>query len=132
MANRSYQQPLGSIEVNMVELYGSILVGASGAVTSFTGAATVVKNATAGNYTITLDDRFYKLFSVRALATGPAATGVVPSAELVVTPATKQASFQTSGAVTIQFYDYAGVAANLTSGSEVTFSITVRNSSVGA
>lgn len=132
MANRSYQQPLGALECNVVELFGSILVGASGAVTSSQGAASVVKNVAAGSYTITLDDRFDRLLAVHTQVESASASGVVPAAEVTGTPATAQATFQSTGQVTIQFYDYAGAAANPASGTQVGFRITVRNSTVGS
>lgn len=132
MANRSYQQPLGSLEVNVVQLFGSITVGASGAVSAFQGAASVTKNATAGNYTIVLDDRFDRLLAVHTGVLSASAPGVVVAAEVVATPATNQATFQASGAITVQFRDYAGAAANPASGAQVTFQVMVRNSQVGS
>ncbi len=131
MANRSYQQPMGSLECNVVQLFGSITIGASGAVSASQGATSVVKNGAAGNYTITLADRFNCLLAVQTGVLSATASGVVPSAEVVATPATNQATFQSAGTVILQFYDYAGVAANPASGAQVTFQITVRNSTVG-
>ncbi len=131
MANRSYQQPMGSLECSVVELFGSFTVGAAGAVSASQGATSVVKNVAAGSYTITLDDRFNCLLAVHTGVLSASASGVVPAAEVTATPATNQATFQASGAVTVQFYDYAGVAANPASGAQVTFQILVRNSTVG-
>lgn len=64
MANRSFHQPMGNLEVGVCKLWAKVTVGATGAPTlvaaASKGIASIVRNS-AGNYTITLSDR-YKAF----------------------------------------------------------------------
>lgn len=133
MADAIFRSPEGNYEEQVVEIYASWLVGASGAVTSKLGGgvASVTKNVTAGNYTVVLSDRFNRLLSVKASAMGPAMLAVLPEAQLIATSATYQASFASTGALTVQFISAAGVAANPDSGATVILRVTVRNSTVG-
>lgn len=65
MADRSFYLPEGSLEARVCEVYVNLVVGASGAVTSGTGkgVVSVVKESAAGQYTITLQDRYTSLLS---------------------------------------------------------------------
>lgn len=60
MADRTFLNDAGSLEAGMVELYAKLTVGASGAVTAGTGngITSITKEATAGQYTILLADRY--------------------------------------------------------------------------
>lgn len=62
MANRRFLPPLGSLEVDVVELFGQAVIGAAGAVTSFSGKgiANVARTAT-GRYVVTFSDRYNAL-----------------------------------------------------------------------
>jgi hypothetical protein len=133
MANSTFYPAAGNYEAMLVEVYGSAVIGASGAVGTVKGGgiASVVKESTAGQYTITLTERFERLISSNVGCFAATATGVVPIAQVLMSPATLQASFKANGALTVQFYDYAGAAANPASGSVVSFRVVVRNTQVG-
>jgi hypothetical protein len=64
MADRMFLPSGGTLDVDVKTLYCQITVGATGAVTSFTGKGrgikTVVRNS-AGNYTLTLEDQYQNL-----------------------------------------------------------------------
>lgn len=133
MANRYWYKNAYSFEVDSVTLWGQFDVGASGAVTSGTvkggGILSVVKEATAGQYTITLVDRYSRLLSVGAEVVNATLTSTA-SVSLLATPATYQASFKSAGAIVIQLADYAGSAVDAPSGARVIVKIVCRNSSV--
>lgn len=133
MANRSFLPPLGNYEENVVFIWGSFVVGASGAVGTVKGGGitSVVKESTAGQYTVTLTDRFPRLLSARAGAFGSAILSVLPNAQVLADPATLQANFKANGTLVFQFTDETLTAANPDEGSVVTMLIAVRNSSVG-
>lgn len=132
MANVQLNPAYGNYELAVAEVFGQAIIGASGAVSSFSGKGvlSIVKETAAGQYTLTLTAAFPKLIAAAARAYGPSATGVVSEAQLFETPATIQADFLSGKNVTVQFYDYAGVATNPASGSAVVFRVTVSNSSV--
>lgn len=134
MANVQLNPAYGNYELAVAEVFGQALIGASGAVSSISGLgiASVVKETAAGQYTVTLSARFPVLIAAAARAYGPSATGVVSEAQLFETPATIQADFVAGKNFTVQFYDYAGAAANPASGSAVVFRVTVSNSTANA
>lgn len=135
MANRSFLPSLGGYEQDLVAIYGQFSVGALGAVTANSvkggGIASVVKESTDGQYTITLTDRFNRLMDVRVHAVLGTIAAVLPEAQLLMTPATLQADVTADGALTVQFTDETLTAANPDSGALILISLTVRNSSVG-
>ena len=67
MANRSFTDYALTLEKSPVTLYGDVQVGAVGAPTVVTknskGIKSVVRNS-AGRYTITLSDTYFKFFGV--------------------------------------------------------------------
>lgn len=114
MANRYFNsQFIYSFEQQPVKLWLKATIGASGAVTldaaNSKGIATIVKEATAGQYTITLQDKYKKLMHVdqsQLLAGGPSAA---PDMNLL------SESVASAKTLVIQF-SAASVAANMDSG----------------
>lgn len=67
MANRLFKQFQHTLEQGVVKLFGTVVLGSSGAVSSVTGCKgfTVAKTATeTGRYTVTLQDSFNQLLNV--------------------------------------------------------------------
>lgn len=59
MADRKFLPPLGALEVDVVDLFCTIPIGASGAVGTVVGkGVTSVTRNSAGKYTILLSDRY--------------------------------------------------------------------------
>lgn len=93
--NRLYNQFYNSLEKKKIVLYGSVAVGATGAptinATTSKGITSIVRNS-AGNYTLTLADKYVALFNVKCtlkLASGsPAVIGCVLRSETVVSTKT--------------------------------------------
>ena len=131
MANRNLHKFRGSLERDLVDLYGSAVIGSSGAVGTVKGLgiASVKKETADGQYTITLDDHWYRYMFGSANFVSAAGSGIA-KVEVLANPATFQSGFQTSKAITIQCFDYAGAAANPAAGSVLSFVATVRNTSV--
>jgi hypothetical protein len=102
-------------------LFGSFLVGASG----------VVKEATAGQYTVTLSDRWNRLLKANAEVVLATIAASLPKAQILMAPSTLQSGFKADGEIVIQFVDAAGAAVNPDSGAMVMMDVIVRNSSVG-
>lgn len=134
IANRRFNQFRYSYEQDLVDIYGSCSIGASGAVTSGTvagkGVSGVVKESTAGQYSITFTDTFPKWLSLEASVLFTTATGVA-NIDILMDPTTIQADILGDKTIVIQLYDYAGAAVNAASGSLLSFKATFRNSSVG-
>lgn len=131
--NRSFHKPLGSLEIDVVTIYGSYAVGATGACTLDTqnskGVASVVRNS-AGKYTITLSEPVQKFLWGDAQLlddtnSDPTTVGVLPRLfSAGVTAATPT--------FVIQFFNYTdGSAADPADGATVYFKLELRNSSVG-
>jgi hypothetical protein len=135
MANRDLKPAPGNLEQGVVQLFGSFLVGASGAVTSGSvkggGISTVVKEATAGQYTVTLSDRWNRLLKADAKVVLATIAAALPQAQILMAPSTLQSGFKADGKIVIQFVDAAGAAVNPDSGAMVMMDMIVRNSSVG-
>jgi hypothetical protein len=130
MADRAWLPSSGSLEVNVCELFGSITVGAAGAVTTSSGKgiASVVKEASAGQYTITLSDQYNSL-----LWAGFTLVSSTDGAQTVGTAFRINSSAVGAAApvVVLQCSDTAtGADANLTSGDVVLFTFKLKNSSV--
>lgn len=135
MASRDLKPSQGNLEMNVVELNAVFNVGASGAVVANSlkggGFSSVVKEATAGQYTITLSDRWNRLLSADAQVVLATIAACLPKAQILMAPSTYQTTFKNNGTIVIQFVDAAGVAANPDSGAQVMIDLRVRNSSVG-
>jgi hypothetical protein len=109
MANRQFQQFQFTLEKFVVTLFGKATIGAAGAPTlsqvNSKGIKGIVRNS-AGDYTITLQDSYYKLLDVKAVvqnASGIPASGVVGIKANAVTTApngTLEVVFSNGGAAT--------------------------------
>ncbi len=81
MASRLFKQPLGSLEVDTVELFATWTVGAAGAVDTSSAKGLTVTNTGTGEYTLTLQDAYNRLLDcsatlLDATASNPATVGV--------------------------------------------------------
>lgn len=132
MANRYFKQFQYTLEQDSVSLFGSLLIGAAGAVTTTKGGgiASIAKQATAGQYLITLTDNFARFFNLTGVFVGTSASGVA-SVQILQAASTFQADFVANKTLLVQFYDFAGAAVNAASGSLFEFELKVRNSTVG-
>lgn len=121
-----------SYEADTVKIYGSIVVGASGAVASFAGGGIsgVVKETAAGQYSITLADRLNRLLFVSGMVVQDAIS-TVASLQVLEDPADLQTDVKADGTFAIQLVDETLTAVNLASGAELKLEITVRRTSVG-
>jgi len=132
MANRNFYPNALSLEIDHVHLYASIVVGASGAVTSFTGKgiASVTKAAEAGRYTIALEDSYNKILDctiqlVSTAASDPATVAVTSRVR------SEQVVHATAPSLVTQGYALDdGADADFASGATLLVHITLRNSSV--
>jgi len=137
MANRYLQQFQYTYEKDTVSIYGSVLIGNSGAVTSFQGAgvASVVKESADGQYTITLTDKFNRFLRMD-MGIIDDAISQVSGIQILMDPASMQADIKSTKEIVIQCVgptataDTALVAANPASGALIQFRIVMRNSSV--
>ena len=121
MANRWFQQFILCLDKKPVKVFGKLVVGGTGAVTSGTGngIASIVRSAQ-GDYLVTLTDAFSAFLSfsaVHLVATGEDLVCQVKA----VDPAAKTLSFFTNTHAT---------PTDPASGTVIYFEITYRNSSV--
>lgn len=132
MANRFLQQFSYFFERNVVTIFAKALIGASGAVTSFKGGglASVVKESTAGQYLITLSDKYNQLLKVEGAVVHATISGVA-AVQVLENPASIQADFLADKTFKIQCVDYTGAAVNPPSGAQIELEIKVRNSTSG-
>lgn len=131
MANRLWLPPSGSLEVSVCELFGSITIGASGAVTTSSGKgiASVTKETDAGQYTIALSDSYNSLlwagFTLVSSTDGAQTIGTAFRVD------SEDVADGSAPVVVLQCSDTAtGADANLTSGDIVLFTFKLKNSSV--
>lgn len=76
MANRRFLPPLGALEVDVVELFCKVSIGAAGAVSSFSGKGiSSVTRLSTGRYQVTLSDRYNSLLFASAIAHDPDISG---------------------------------------------------------
>ena len=130
MANRTFRQPLGCLEVDVVSLYGSITFGSSGAVDSSTGKGiTSVTRNSAGKYTILLDGSYPSFLWAEAKILNSALSD--PTTVGIFANLFSQAVSSTTPTVVMQFVAMDdGAAADPASGAVCYFKIDLRNSSV--
>ena len=131
-SEHSYSRDTMVLERDSVALYADITIGASGAVTTAKGGgiASVVKQATAGQYNVVLDSQFNKLLYADATTLGSVTSGV-SSVQLLQAPDTISTSIKTTGPLVIQCYDAAGAAVNPASGTVIKLKLDLRRTSVG-
>ena len=112
MSNRIFNQEL-ALEKQVCHLYGNFDVGASGAVSNTVGLgiSSVVKESTAGQYTITLQDAYDKLLKTHFEFVLDSDSGV-HKAQILEVGSTIQTTFKTKS-FKVQFYS--GVAATYAS-----------------
>ncbi len=129
MANRSFHKPLGSLEIDVVSLFGTITIGSSGAVSSSTGKgiASVALSGT-GGYIVTLQDAYNALLfaDLNTLHSTDSAASTVGIGSRIN-------AADVSSAKTVTFQMYAlddGADANPASGAVLYVMIVLRNSSV--
>lgn len=127
MANLNFSR-VQAYEKEIKIMYATIDIGSSGAVSDNKGL-TAVKESTAGQYTLTLPQKWNKLCSNVANAMHPTAS-LVAAIDILGTPATFQASFRSSSTIVIQCRDYAGAAVNPASGTQLRLQFHFRNSTV--
>lgn len=130
--NRYLHQFQYTMEKDTVTLFGTVDIGASGAVSLAKGGGieSVTKEATAGQYTIQLAERYSRFLNIQAQVVR-ATPSAVATVQLLMAPATLQADVKADGQLVIQCLDFAGVAANPESGAQLQLRIVMRNSSVG-
>lgn len=127
MANRWFTQFRYSLVKAVVDLYGQVAIGASGAptisVANSKGISSIVRNS-AGRYTITLQDSYYGLLDVQHKflnATAPAAPLMFIVSQAVTN--------NSAPVVVIQFTNAAGTATDPGSGELMYLQIALKNSS---
>lgn len=127
--NRYMSQFQYTIEKDTVTLFGSMVVGATGAVGTVTGAGiSSIARTGAGAYTITLAQPFNKLLGFRWIFGGGTASAI-GSVELADTLADQTANIRLSQ-VKIACYSSAATAADPAENSILQFEVVGRNSSV--
>lgn len=130
MADRSFHPWKGGLEIDPVVLWGTITIGATGAVSSSSGKgiASVVRDS-AGKYTITLSDRYNAFLwgsanVLNSTLSDPTTVGIY--ANLF-----SEAVNNATPTVVIQFVALDdGAAADPANGAVVYFKLEMRNSSV--
>ena len=131
MANRSFHKPLGSLEIDTVALYATATIGASGAVSSYSGkGVTSVTRDSTGQYKVNLSDSYNAILwadvqTKHTTGSDPATVGVHGRWE--------DEDVDHSTAPYVQFQMFAGddgAAADPASGAVLYFKIELRNSSV--
>lgn len=124
MSSHFFNQFQGTLEKGVVTLYGKLVVGSTGAVTSGTGKGitNITKESGNGTYTILLDD-VYHAFLDMGLSFVHATTGEDLTWQIL--------SVDVASAKTIVIgFTTAGTLANAADGDIVYFRIDLRNSSV--
>jgi hypothetical protein len=134
MANRSFRPPLGALEVDVVELFAKLTIGATGGVTAVSttskGFASFTKESSAGQYTLALSDSYNSLLFagitlLDATDSDPAAVGC--SFRVL----SEDVDHTSTPNVVIQAYTTDdGAAANPRDGAVVQVMLKLKNSSV--
>ena len=133
MANRYYNQAQYTAERAPVTLFGTLTVGASGAVSAVKGYGikSITKVATAGQYEIVLSDKFFRCLEV-SMQVVHSSISAVAALQVLNTPAQLQTAITDGTKFVIQLVDKAGAAVNAESGAQVMFQVVCVNSSVDA
>lgn len=121
-----------ALEQEVVDLYLTLDVGASGAVSSAKGIGLsgIVKETADGQYSITLKEAWIKLLHASVLVIDDA-TSAVAMVQILENPANLQADMKADKTFKIQCLDFTGAAVNPTSGCQLKIKVTLRNSSYG-
>lgn len=133
MAQKTYQQFQYTAERATVQLFGTVAIGAAGAVSAVKGygIASVVKEATAGQYSIVLSDKFARCLCVTAQVVHDSISGVAVVQVLEI-PANLQGAVAAATGFKIQCIDAAGAAVNPEEDAQIFVQVHVVNSSVDA
>lgn len=125
MANRFFNQFRLSLEKQVVDLFGRVTFGSTGAPTldavNSKGIKSIVRNS-AGNYTVTLSDSYVRLLLAKHIfisASAPASPSLYIASETVKTP---------SGPAIVLQFNAAGTATDPASGEEVRLQFVLKNS----
>ena len=130
MANRNFSQRQFSLERDVVNLFGDVTFGATGAVSAFKGLGlTSLTRTGVGAYTLTLNDAYVRLLGARVMFAKATSSGVA-AVELVDSHASVQTDIKAK-TVKFQCYDYAGAAVDPASGADAFIKLELRNTSVG-
>ena len=129
--NSQLEQFRFSKEKQLVDLYGSAVIGATGAVGTVKGGGikSVTRTAT-GEYDIELSEPLYRLIAVAVGFVASAGSGIAV-VEVKHDPATLQSDFKSTNKVHVVCLDFDGSAADPASGSVMSFHICGRNTVVG-
>lgn len=131
MADRMFREGAKTLDIDLVTLYASATIGASGAVASSsagTNGVTTVARTSAGKYTITLDDKYtgFRWADVKVLA---GTLGDPNTAGILATLFSQDVA--SAKTVVFQFQNVTdGAAADPADGAVLYFKIDLKNSSV--
>lgn len=133
MANRTYNQAQYTAERAPVTLFATVTIGAAGAVSAKKGYGikSVTKEATAGQYTIVLEDKFSRALAVSAQVVHSAISAAA-SIQVLNTPAQLQSAVAGGTGFVLQLIDVSGAAVNAESGAQIMLQVVASNSSVDA
>ena len=135
MANRYYNQAQYTAERAPVTLFGTLTVGAAGAVATGGvrgyGIKSITKVTGDGKYEIVLSDKFYRCLEV-SLQVVHSSISAVAALQVLNTPAQLQTAITDGTKFVIQLIDKDGVAVNAESGAQIMFQVVCVNSSVDA
>jgi hypothetical protein len=129
MANRRFKQFPLSLESNIVKLYGSMVIGSSGAISSSDckGFSIAKTSGETGRYTVTLNDKYNELKSVQVSSIGPADAALTDASGIIAS--LRNDAVSSSKSFDIQFSSNVDLAdANPSSGIKVLIEITLKNS----
>ena len=112
------RNPVQAVEQGVTSIYAKLVVGATGAVTSYSGygISLVARNAT-GNYTITLDRKYKKLLNFNDTLIQATPQGLRCTIE--------GNNVASAGTIVLEYNTDAGTATELSNGTIVLFCITV-------
>ncbi len=129
MANRLFNQFQQSLESGIVNLYGSMTIGTSGAIdSSSTKGFTIAKTSgETGRYTVTLNDKYNELKICNVVCVGPADAALTDASGIIVS--LRNDAVASAKTFDIQFSRNTTLAdTNPTSGIIVKIEIVLKNS----
>jgi hypothetical protein len=131
MGNRYMSQFQYTLEKDTVTLFGSVVIGAAGAVQTVKGGgiAGVVKSGT-GLYEIEFEDSWSRLLHSNAGIVSASAPNIA-SIYIKEDPSTLQADVQADKKYKFETLDFAGAAANPSSGTVISIIVVFRKTSIG-
>lgn len=118
-----------SLEKEVGDLYAVVTIGGTGAVSAVKGGGIsgVVKESTAGQYTLTTEATWNRLLEISASVVHGSISGVA-AVQVLEAAATLQSNYKADRSITLQCLDYAGAAVNPPSGSNLIVRLSVRES----